>query len=1106
MNYEPLVVFEDTTNLDQKIQNIEANTPLELADGIQMTLWASDSLAPDPIAMSMDNSGNVYLTRTNRQKNSEFDIRGHQDWMTASIGLQSVEDRRSFLRSVFHMEKSDENSWLKDLNGDSINDWQDLAVEEDEIWRLEDTDGDGVADVSTRILSDFADEVSDVAGALLVRDNDVFVGIGPDMWRVYDKDKNGILDEKESIAHGFNVHIGFGGHGMSGAVEGPDGKIYYGIGDVGANITSVDGKKYKYPNQGVLVRSNPDGSNFEVFAAGLRNTHEFAFDAYGNIIGADNDGDHEGESERLVHIVEGSDQGWRINWQFGKYTDPKNNSYKVWMEEKLYVPRWEGQAAYIMPPITNYHNGPTGFVYNPGTALGSKWTNKFFVVEFVGTPSRSPIWAFSLKPKGASFELDEDIMVAKGILPTGIRFGPDGALYAADWINGWGTKNYGRVWKLDVTTEENDLAEQREDTERLMTIRYDQQELTELYDLLMYPDMRIRQKAQFELTDRKGDGKNTLIAAIEQKDNQFARFHGIWGVGMMIEKELADGNVLMPFLEDSDPEIIAQVLKVLGDLKYDEGADSYLPLVNHENPRVKFYASQALGRIGERKAIPGLLAMLEDNDDNDLHLRHAAVLALSRIGAEAEMLDFVDHDQVAMRTAAVLVLRRMGSPSIAEFLNDPDEYVVTEAARAINDDYNIDDALPALAGILADERYTGEPLLRRAINAAFEIGGSEQISLMVDFLDREDVDSELTAEVLMALGTYEQPSPHDRVDGRYRVIESRDPTEVVNALTPKIESLLENQSDEIIKATGYMIGSLGITDFNDQLVQMASAHKTAEVRSAMVDALYQLNYDGISKVIQTAMNDDDEDVRSTGIKYLAEMNLSGNELPSYVLPVFEKGSISEQQQMFATLGGMDSSSVEELFSSLIDKWIAQELDPGISLDLVEAIDNTQSDVLLAKIEPHRLTGNTTEDYMDVLYGGNGRAGWGNFHYNSTAQCIRCHSWENEAGSVGPSLTGIASRLTREQLLEALIEPSARIAPGFGSVVLSLKDGSTVTGILLEEASDHLLLKTNEAEPLEIQTARIENRQNLPSSMPQMGLILSKREIRDLVAFLSGLED
>ncbi len=321
-NYPSFEVYEDTVDHNTRVNEILRNTPMELAEGLEVKLWATDSLAPDPVAMSIDDFGNVYLTRTNRQKNSEFDIRGYRHWMIESISLQTVEDRRAFLKKTFAPEKSEENSWLKDLNGDGVHDWQDLAVEKDEVWKLEDRNGDGVAEISTRIIRDFNEEITDVAGALLVRRNDMYIGIGPDMWRITDSNEDGLYDTKESISHGYAVHIGFSGHGMSGAIEGPDGKIYWGIGDIGASITSIDGEKYHYPNQGVLVRSNPDGSDFEVFAAGLRNTHEFTFDEYGNIIGADNDGDHQGESERLVYIVEGSDAGWRANWQYGKYIDP----------------------------------------------------------------------------------------------------------------------------------------------------------------------------------------------------------------------------------------------------------------------------------------------------------------------------------------------------------------------------------------------------------------------------------------------------------------------------------------------------------------------------------------------------------------------------------------------------------------------------------------------------------------------------------------------------------------------------------------------------------------------------------------------------------------
>ena len=86
--------------------------------------------------------------------------------MTASIGFQTPEDRRAFLHKTFSPELSEKNDWLEDLNQDSIHDWRDLSVEQDEIWRLEDKSGDGLADISTRILSDFNEEITDVAGGI----------------------------------------------------------------------------------------------------------------------------------------------------------------------------------------------------------------------------------------------------------------------------------------------------------------------------------------------------------------------------------------------------------------------------------------------------------------------------------------------------------------------------------------------------------------------------------------------------------------------------------------------------------------------------------------------------------------------------------------------------------------------------------------------------------------------------------------------------------------------------------------------------------------------------------------------------------------------------
>lgn len=1100
-----LTIREDPAESAAKAKEIRGKAALKVADGLQVSLWASDSLAPDPVAMSIDDQGRVYLTRTVRQKNSEFDIRGYRHWMTPSIALQSVEDRRAFLRSTFDPSKSKQNEWLKDLNGDGSHDWRDLAVEKEEVWRIEDTNNDGVADKAMRILSDFYDEVSDIAGGILVRAEDAFLALAPDMWRLRDTNGDGVFDEKKSISHGYGVHIGFSGHNMSNPIEGPDGKIYWNMGDIGSNITTAEGVNHKRSNEGIIARSNPDGTDFEVFAGGLRNTHEFVFDEYGNLISSDNDGDHPGESERLVHVVEGSDAGWRSNWQYGKYTDPKNNSYKVWMDEKLYKPRWDGQAAYIIPPIQNFHNGPTGMVYNPGTALGSAWKNKFFLVEFVGNPARSPIWSFGLKPKGASFELDGEQNILTGLLPTGIRFGPDGALYVADWINGWDTKNYGRVWKLDVTDEKNDLKELRAETKRLMTINYSTLSGDVLYNLLMNPDMRIRQKAQFELANRGAKGSEIFAKAIDQKQNQLARIHGIWGMGQLARKDKAMGYALPNLLTDSDPEIVAQTAKVLGDAGINDANDKLVGLLTSKQPRVQFYAAQALGRNRYASAVNPLLQMIKANNDADVYLRHAAVLALSRIGNEGAMTALANDPDKSQRLAAVLVLRRMKSDKVALFLKDADEYIATEAARAINDDESIPAALPALAAALSDTRFKSEPLLRRAINANLRVGGNEQLERVLAFAKREGVDKALRAEALATLGTWASPSVMDRVDGRYRGVIDRKVVLVRTLVQPYVADLLRSDDKTVQVAAIQMAANLGVASATKQLAQIQEESPSAEVRTAALTALKDLNYNNMDAAMKRGMNDTSEDVRSAALGLLRGQNLSTQTLNDLAKPIFDKGTEKEQQQFIQLLGTMPASRTEPILAGLVDRLEAKTLPQSLRLELGEAIDSTKSASLIAKMAPFRSNTGGVADFQDALFGGNKLAGRRYFMTNQTAQCVRCHAINGQGGEVGPPLTRIAEELTREQLLQALVEPSARLSPGYGSVMLTLKDGQTASGILMKESPEELVLKTGDAEPLKVATSRISKRENMPSSMPPMGLIMSKREIRDVVEFLASLK-
>ena len=1068
-NPEPVPAFEATVTrlagdeASRIAREARAEVSLQLAPGIEASLWAPEQLIADPIGISIDSLGRVFATRTSRTDRAEIDIRGHRDWMVSSITFRDVEDKRAFYLRELAPERSAQNQWLTDYNGDGSRDWRDLTVHKERLYRIEDTNADGLADFSQLILEDFNDVVSDVAHGVLAYNDELYLTVSPDLWRLRDTNGDGKIDTKESLARGSGVHIGFGGHGLSGPVIGPDGRLYWKQGDLGINLRTRDGRHLYNPHQGVILRAEPDGTNAEIFAAGLRNPQEFAFDEYGNLITADNDGDHQGESERLVYVTDGSDSGWRINWQFGKYVDPDNNAYKVWMDEGLFKPRFEGQAAYIQPPIASYHAGPSGMVYNPGTALSEAWRNYYFVSVFTGTPATSRLQGFRLREKGAGFELADDKVVLSGIQMVGIDFSPDGALYVTDWIQGWEPKERGRIWKLDSTDPA--AAPLRAETRGLIAASFEGRPLSEISGLLRHADMRVRTKAQFALVDRRA--VDQLLAAARQKEHQLARVHALWGIGQLARKDSRQARLLTPLLADGDAEIRAQAARVLGDVRYAPAAGALVPLLADAAPRARFFAAEALGRIGHRPAVPGIVRMLEANDDQDAYLRHAGSLALARIGDADAVVALSTHASRAVRIAAVVALRRMRHEGVAKFLSDQDEYIVTEAARAINDDESIEGApMRALAHVLDEtSRFTSEALLRRAINANSRVGSPTAALRVATFAARPSVADPVRVEAISALGVWPRPSILDRVDGFPRGAAVRDTAAPRAAIASVMEPLFASGTPAVQVALAQAIGRLRMLDAAPVLLAKVRTGPTPEVRIAALGALQTLGDRRTEEAVRTALQDPETTVRMAALGAIPPLGLPEATTSELLSSVLARGTVAEQQTALSSLARLQGTTAREVLTRMVDQLAAGTLAPDIQLDVAEAARATKYAPLatrLDRLEQARAGAAPLVAYADALRGGDAREGQRVVIQHPAAQCSRCHGFGGRGPNVGPDLRGVGSRLTREQLLEALVHPSARIAPGFGAA-------------------------------------------DAPSAMPPMGGILTRREIRDVVEFLTTLK-
>ena len=126
-------------------------------------------------------------------------------------------------------------------------------------------------------------------------------------------------------------------------------------------------------------------------------------------------------------------------------------------------------------------------------------------------------------------------------------------------------------------------------------------------------------------------------------------------------------------------------------------------------------------------------------------------------------------------------------------------------------------------------------------------------------------------------------------------------------------------------------------------------------------------------------------------------------------------------------------------------------------------------------------------------------------YETKGKCAICHALGREGGSLGPALTDIGRRRGLQYLEDALVKPEAEVPISYRAIRVTTKSGQTIVGIRLNEddlsvqvrdTSDNLrsILKDNVKEI----------RRDRPSLMPAYGSILNKKELVDLVAYLSSL--
>ena len=719
----------------------------KLLPGMKVELWAAEPMLANPVAFSVDELGRVWTSETYRYRSSVLDIRHYMFMLEDDLASRSIDDRLKQIRKWFGPDGEKE-----------------LSKETEVIRLLEDTDHDGKADKSTVVVDGLNSPLDGIASGILARHGQIWFTDIPSVWKfspgAASKDAKAApltplsvaqpsqpkvhLDgyQAEELLRGWGIRFSFTGHDLHGLKFGPDGRLYFSCGDRGTHVVTKEGNVIDLPDEGAVFRCEPDGSKLEVFAHGLRNPQELAFDEYGNLFTGDNDSD-QGDRERWEYVVEGGDYGWRVGYQHA----PLGNA-GPWNSERLWVPHFEGQAAYIIPPIANIGDGPSGLVYNYGTGLPSSLDHRFFLADFKGTSAKSGIYSLLNRPSGAGFELVAHDQFVWNTLVPDVDIGPDGAVWFADWHEGWPKSNKGRIYRAYFPEALADPVVK--ETAKLLAEGMEKRPEKELLTLLAHRDMRVRQEAQFELAARGPKSFAGLKKVAFELKSQFARIHAMWGLGQILRAEpvtklVTEGESLLPLLQDPDPEIRAQAAKLAGVAGLAEGQARLREMFQDASSRVRLASLQAYGallaerqfgprppRRGYRwkaslgksaraladqlKGGPGSNASwiqelgLADLDRAladrplDLVMQNAASELLSmpwlRNGMRLEDLDnMLGNGGSPLTQMAVLIAeRRLATPKMRRHLDDANPLVVLEAARAIND-VPITNALPALAAL-----------------------------------------------------------------------------------------------------------------------------------------------------------------------------------------------------------------------------------------------------------------------------------------------------------------------------------------------------------------------------------------------------------------------
>ena len=273
------------------------------------------------------------------------------------------------------------------------------------VYALADRDGDHRADERKT----FARQVSIPLGLLWVGEV-LYISYNGNVKSVEDTDGDGVSDRTTPILTGLPAS---GRHQNDGLAVDADGYLYLGMGSTCDACLERDWRSAS------ILRFKPDGSDLSVYASGLRNPYDLAFNATGDLFATDNGRDDLGETlplEELNYIQKGRDYGWPDCWA-GNTT---------------------AECAAKTGPVATFtsRSSADGLTFYAGDNFPPDYRDNAFVAilgSYVLPEIERGVARVELKKNGNTYTGQTTWFLKVDGRPLDVTTGPDGGLYVADY-------------------------------------------------------------------------------------------------------------------------------------------------------------------------------------------------------------------------------------------------------------------------------------------------------------------------------------------------------------------------------------------------------------------------------------------------------------------------------------------------------------------------------------------------------------------------------------------------------------------------------------------------------------------------------------------------